>query len=83
MPSINRDFFTVFFFFGDKNVAMLVVAEDRAKVREQGQRKGEASPDLTESLRLNLLNNKALDVGARFLVLLRLPSERCQLVLGR
>ncbi|KAL2342841.1 hypothetical protein Fmac_004126 [Flemingia macrophylla] len=50
VPSINRDFGTVF--LGDKNVAMLVVSAGWAKVREQGQQKGEASPYLAELLRL-------------------------------
>ncbi|XP_027339745.1 ribonuclease TUDOR 1 isoform X2 [Abrus precatorius] len=50
VPSINRDFGTVF--IGDKNVAMLVVSAGWAKIREQGQQKGEASPYLSELLRL-------------------------------
>ncbi|KAI4336418.1 hypothetical protein L6164_014947 [Bauhinia variegata] len=50
VPSINRDFGTVF--LGDKNVAMLVVAGGWAKIREQGQQKGEVSPYLAELLRL-------------------------------
>ncbi|KAI4343532.1 hypothetical protein L6164_010870 [Bauhinia variegata] len=50
VPSINRDFGTVF--LGDKNVAMLVVAAGCAKIREQGQQKGEVSPYLAELLRL-------------------------------
>ncbi|XP_019416742.1 PREDICTED: ribonuclease TUDOR 1-like isoform X2 [Lupinus angustifolius] len=50
VPSINRDFGTVF--VGDKNVALLVVSQGWAKVREQGQQKGEASPYLAELLRL-------------------------------
>ncbi|KAI6675794.1 hypothetical protein NL676_003700 [Syzygium grande] len=50
VPSIGREFGSVF--LGDKNVAMLVVAEGWAKVREQGQQKGEASPFLAELLRL-------------------------------
>ncbi|URE46439.1 Staphylococcal nuclease domain-containing protein [Musa troglodytarum] len=50
VPSIGREFGTVF--LGDKNVAYLVVSEGWAKVREQGQQKGEASPYLTELLRL-------------------------------
>ncbi|XP_073221031.1 ribonuclease TUDOR 1-like isoform X1 [Cicer arietinum] len=50
VPSINREFGTVF--LGDKNVAMLVVSQGRAKVREQGQQKGEVSPFLAELLRL-------------------------------
>ncbi|GER54141.1 staphylococcal nuclease domain-containing protein, partial [Striga asiatica] len=50
VPSINREFGSVF--LGDKNVALLVVAAGWAKVREQGQQKGEASPFLTELLRL-------------------------------
>ncbi|KAL3716227.1 hypothetical protein ACJRO7_007913 [Eucalyptus globulus] len=50
VPSIGREFGSVF--LGDKNVATLVVAEGWAKVREQGQQKGEASPFLAELLRL-------------------------------
>ncbi|KAJ7945200.1 Ribonuclease [Quillaja saponaria] len=50
VQSINRDFGTVF--LGDKNVAMLVVAEGWVKIREQGQQKGEVSPYLAELLRL-------------------------------
>ncbi|VFQ66826.1 unnamed protein product [Cuscuta campestris] len=50
VPSIGRDFGSVF--LGDKNVALLVVAEGWAKVRDQGQQKGEASPILQELLRL-------------------------------
>ncbi|KAJ4847923.1 Translin-1 [Turnera subulata] len=50
VPSIGREFGSVF--LGDKNIAMLVVAEGWAKVREQGQQKGEASPFLPELLRL-------------------------------
>ncbi|PKI71224.1 hypothetical protein CRG98_008399 [Punica granatum] len=50
VPSIGREFGSVF--LGDKNVAMLVVSEGWAKVREQGQQKGEASPFLPELLRL-------------------------------
>ncbi|ESW31933.1 hypothetical protein PHAVU_002G280100 [Phaseolus vulgaris] len=50
VPSISRDFGTVF--IGDKNVAVLVVSAGWAKVREQGQQKGEASPYLAELLRL-------------------------------
>ncbi|CAA0811227.1 TUDOR-SN protein 1 [Striga hermonthica] len=50
VPSINREFGSVF--LGDKNVALLVVAAGWVKVREQGQQKGEASPFLTELLRL-------------------------------
>ncbi|XP_057749157.1 ribonuclease TUDOR 1 [Arachis stenosperma] len=50
VPSINREFASVF--LGDKNVAMLVVAAGWAKIREQGQQKGEASPYLAELLRL-------------------------------
>ncbi|KAG2678373.1 hypothetical protein I3843_11G000400 [Carya illinoinensis] len=46
VPSIGREFGSVF--LGDKNVALLVVSEGWAKVREQGQQKGEASPFLTE-----------------------------------
>ncbi|XP_057767720.1 ribonuclease TUDOR 1 [Salvia miltiorrhiza] len=50
VPSINREFGSVF--LGDKNVALLVVAGGWAKVREQSQQKGEASPYLTDLLRL-------------------------------
>lgn len=50
VPSIGREFGSVF--LGDKNVGLLVVAEGWAKVREQGQQKGEASPFLQELLRL-------------------------------
>ncbi|CAL0327720.1 unnamed protein product [Lupinus luteus] len=50
VPAINRDFGTVF--VGDKNVALLVVSHGWAKVREQGQQKGEVSPYLAELLRL-------------------------------
>ncbi|XAR50415.1 Micrococcal nuclease [Bertholletia excelsa] len=50
VPSIGREFGSVF--LGDKNVALMVVAEGWARVREQGQQKGEASPFLAELLRL-------------------------------
>ncbi|KAL4634705.1 hypothetical protein ACB092_04G219400 [Castanea dentata] len=50
VPSIGREFGSVF--IGDKNVALLVVSEGWAKVREQGQQKGEVSPFLPELLRL-------------------------------
>lgn len=50
VPSIGREFGSVF--LGDKNVSLLVVSEGWAKVREQGQQKGEASPFLPELLRL-------------------------------
>ncbi|KAL6495805.1 Translin-1 [Orobanche gracilis] len=50
VPAIKREFGSVF--LGDKNVALLVVAAGWAKVREQGQQKGEASPFLAELLRL-------------------------------
>ncbi|KAK9272661.1 hypothetical protein L1049_003037 [Liquidambar formosana] len=50
VSSIGREFGSVF--LGDKNVASLVVSEGWAKVREQGQQKGEASPFLAELLRL-------------------------------
>ncbi|KAF5459553.1 hypothetical protein F2P56_019492 [Juglans regia] len=50
VPSIGREFGSVF--LGEKNVALLVVSEGWAKVREQGQQKGEASPFLQELLRL-------------------------------
>ncbi|KAE8697320.1 calcium-binding mitochondrial carrier protein SCaMC-2-B-like isoform X1 [Hibiscus syriacus] len=51
VPSIGREFGSVYL-DGDKNVAMLVVSGGWAKVREQGQQKGEASPFLAELLRL-------------------------------
>ncbi|XP_073098920.1 ribonuclease TUDOR 1 isoform X2 [Elaeis guineensis] len=50
VPSIGREFGTVF--LGDKNIALLVVSEGWAKVREQGQQKGETSPFLAELLHL-------------------------------
>ncbi|KAK5777268.1 nuclease domain-containing 1 [Gossypium arboreum] len=50
VPSIGREFGSVY--LGDKNVAILVVSQGWAKVREQGQQKGEASPILAELLRL-------------------------------
>eukprot|EP00268_Persea_americana_P054270 TRINITY_DN619_c0_g1_i3.p1 TRINITY_DN619_c0_g1~~TRINITY_DN619_c0_g1_i3.p1 ORF type:complete len:987 (-),score=247.25 TRINITY_DN619_c0_g1_i3:523-3483(-) len=50
VPSIGREFGSVF--LGEKNVALLVVSEGWAKVREQGQQKGEASPFLAELQRL-------------------------------
>nr|DAD34032.1 TPA_asm: hypothetical protein HUJ06_004672 [Nelumbo nucifera] len=50
VPSIGREFGSVF--LGDKNVALLVVSEGWAKVREQGQQKGEVSPFLAELQRL-------------------------------
>ncbi|KAK1270898.1 hypothetical protein QJS04_geneDACA024967 [Acorus gramineus] len=50
VASIGREFCSVF--LGDKNVAFLIVSEGWAKVREQGQQKGEASPFLAELLRL-------------------------------
>ncbi|KAG6470595.1 hypothetical protein ZIOFF_071669 [Zingiber officinale] len=46
VPSIGREFGTVF--MGDKNVAFAVVSEGWAKVREQGQQKGEVSPYLAD-----------------------------------
>ncbi|KAE8720203.1 TUDOR-SN protein 1 isoform 2 [Hibiscus syriacus] len=49
VPSIGREFGSVY--LGDKNVAILVVSQGWAKVREQGQQKGEASPILAELLR--------------------------------
>ncbi|KAL4383252.1 hypothetical protein GQ457_15G007210 [Hibiscus cannabinus] len=48
VPSIGREFGSVY--LGDKNVAVLVVSQGWAKVREQGQQKGEASPILAELL---------------------------------
>uniref|UniRef100_A0A803NVN4 Ribonuclease n=1 Tax=Cannabis sativa TaxID=3483 RepID=A0A803NVN4_CANSA len=50
VPSIGREFGSVF--IGRDNVAKLVVAAGWAKVREQGQQKGEASPDIAELLNL-------------------------------
>lgn len=50
VPSIGREFGSVF--LGNENVAMRVVSEGWAKVREQGQQKGEASPYLPELQRL-------------------------------
>ncbi|XP_068666121.1 ribonuclease TUDOR 1-like [Aristolochia californica] len=50
VPSIGREFGTVY--LGDKNISQLVVSEGWAKVREQGQQKGEASPFLAELQRL-------------------------------
>ncbi|OVA17327.1 Tudor domain [Macleaya cordata] len=50
VPSIGREFGSVF--LRDKNVAFLVVSEGWAKVREQGQQKGEVSPFLAELQRL-------------------------------
>ncbi|KAG8379632.1 hypothetical protein BUALT_Bualt07G0109100 [Buddleja alternifolia] len=52
-PSIKRDFGSVF--LENKNVAFLVVAAGWAKVRRQGQQKEDASPFLTELLRLEEL----------------------------
>lgn len=46
VPSIGREFGSVF--IEDKNVGTIMVSEGWAKVREQGQQKGEASPFLTE-----------------------------------
>ncbi|XP_051115668.1 ribonuclease TUDOR 2-like [Andrographis paniculata] len=46
VPSIKREFGSVF--LGTNNVASLVVAAGWAKVRGQGQQKGEASPHLAE-----------------------------------
>ncbi|KAL5724528.1 Translin-1 [Ranunculus cassubicifolius] len=50
VPAIGREFGSVF--LGDKNVALLVVSEGWAKVREQGQQKAEVSPFLAELQRL-------------------------------
>nr|CAL38976.1 TUDOR protein with multiple SNc domains [Picea abies] len=50
VPSIGREFGSVF--LGDKNVALTVVSEGWAKVRDQGPQKAEASPYLAELLRL-------------------------------
>ncbi|KAG5537335.1 hypothetical protein RHGRI_024699 [Rhododendron griersonianum] len=46
----SREFGSVF--LGDKNVSLMVVADGWAKVREQSQQKGDASPFLAELLRL-------------------------------
>ncbi|XP_050226106.1 ribonuclease TUDOR 1 [Mercurialis annua] len=46
VPSIGREFGSVF--LDGKNVATLILTEGWAKVREQGQQKGEASPFLAE-----------------------------------
>ncbi|GLT83908.1 hypothetical protein SLE2022_021720 [Rubroshorea leprosula] len=51
VPSISREFGSVF--LGDKNVAMEVVSNGWAKVKELGQQKAEASPFLTELKRLH------------------------------
>lgn len=50
VPSIGREFGSVF--IGDKNLALLVVSQGWAKVREQGQQKGEVSPFLADLQRL-------------------------------
>lgn len=50
VPSIGREFGSVF--LGDKNVSTLIVSEGWAKVRDQGQQRGEVSPILAELLRL-------------------------------
>eukprot|EP01018_Ginkgo_biloba_P017900 Gb_32409 [translate_table: standard] len=50
VPSIGREFGSVF--LGDKNVALQVVSEGWAKVRDQGQQKAEVSPYLAELQRL-------------------------------
>ncbi|KAL7193277.1 hypothetical protein ACSBR2_024983 [Camellia fascicularis] len=50
IPSIGREFGSVF--LGDANVALMVVSKGWVKVGEQGQQKGDASPFLTELLRL-------------------------------
>uniref|UniRef100_A0A1D1XRH2 Ribonuclease n=1 Tax=Anthurium amnicola TaxID=1678845 RepID=A0A1D1XRH2_9ARAE len=46
VPSIGREFGSVF--LGEKNVALMIVSEGWAKVRDQGKQKGEASPFLEE-----------------------------------
>ncbi|WCJ36376.1 TUDOR-SN protein 1 [Euphorbia peplus] len=46
VPSIGREFGSVF--LDDQNVGTLIVSQGWAKVREQGQQKGEASPFLAE-----------------------------------
>lgn len=58
VPSIGREFGSVF--LGDQNVAKLVVEEGWAKVREQGQQKGEVSPFLAE---LQILEEQAKQKG--------------------
>ncbi|KAL7152664.1 hypothetical protein ABFS83_04G113800 [Erythranthe nasuta] len=50
VPAINREFGSVF--LDNKNVASVVVAAGWARVRDQGQQKGEVSPYLAELLRL-------------------------------
>ncbi|WJX47856.1 Translin-1 [Trifolium repens] len=50
VPAISRDFGTVF--LGNQNVAMLVVSGGWAKIRDQGQQRGEVSPYHAELLRL-------------------------------
>ncbi|GFZ11898.1 U2 small nuclear ribonucleoprotein A [Actinidia rufa] len=63
VPSIGREFGSVF--LGDKNVSSMVVSEGWAKVMEQGQHKGEASPFLVELLRLGeQAKQQGKDVGA-------------------
>lgn len=50
VPSIGREFGSVF--IGNGNLSEMVVSAGWAKVREQGQQKGEASPNIAELLRL-------------------------------
>ncbi|CAI9773683.1 unnamed protein product [Fraxinus pennsylvanica] len=52
VPSIGREFGSVLITNGHTNVSFLVVAAGWAKVRDQGQQKGEVSPLLAELLRL-------------------------------
>ncbi|CAA3011936.1 staphylococcal nuclease domain-containing 1-like [Olea europaea subsp. europaea] len=52
VPSIGREFGSVAFTSDDTNISFLVVAAGWAKVRDQGQQKGEVSPFLAELLRL-------------------------------
>ncbi|CAI9767251.1 unnamed protein product [Fraxinus pennsylvanica] len=52
VPSIGREFGSVVFSSDDTNISFLVVAAGWAKVRDQGQQKGEVSPFLSELLRL-------------------------------
>ncbi|CAK9163201.1 unnamed protein product [Ilex paraguariensis] len=59
VPSIGREFGSVFL-GDDKNVAVLVVSAGWAKVRDQGQRKGEVSPYLSE---LQQLEDQAKQQG--------------------
>ncbi|KAL6992287.1 Ribonuclease TUDOR 2, partial [Sarracenia purpurea var. burkii] len=79
VPSIGREFGSVF--LGDKNAALMVVAEEWAKVREQGQQKGDASPFLAE---LQCLEEQAKQqgLGRWTRVLLSHPSGTCFSAIG-